>query len=144
MRSRDWRIVLGATAGIITALALLVRQLVVGSIVESYSPGWHSPTSAVAEQKRLLITRVAIQPDSLLVNGEEVVPLEAWVEPATHIEYRFFFFPHTVRDSQNLLIVHLKYSPDQTPYTGASEDLAYGDSIVFDEYEGNYVIAGVE
>lgn len=144
MRSRVWLTVFSLTVGLMIGRALLVRQLVVGSVVEAYSPGWHSPTSAIAEEKRLLIARVAVQPDRVLLNGAEVEPLEAWVEPATRVEYRFFLFPRTIRDSQNLLIVHLRSAPEQTPYAGEREELVYGDSVLFDGYEGDYAIAGIK
>jgi hypothetical protein len=144
MPLRRWqKVALGLVAAML-CLALAVAQLVNVGVTEYYSRDWHSWSSRESSERGLLIARLPTLPDSISVRGERRAVLEAWVEPQTHVIYRYFLFRRLIRDSTELLIVHTGMPLiGGAPSAGGSEYLAYNDSLGFYSYSGEYWIGAV-
>jgi hypothetical protein len=102
---RSW--LRGVLVGLV-AIALVAFagfQVMNAGIVEHYSPGWHSESSAEAEREGILVRRVAVVPDSLTAGGTHVRIVDAWVEQVTRVEAPLFVFRRTVRDTATRLVL---------------------------------------
>ena len=144
MKLKRWIKVAGGTVAALLILAVIAGQFIFVSIAETYSPGWHSHSADEARQRGLLLARVPTSPDSVSLDGERLKVREAWVEPQTHVNYRFFVLRRLIRDSTHLLIVRTsKQSPSEAPYAGRPQSLAYNDSGRFEGFEGSEFWIGV-
>ena len=133
---RRWQKVSLGILLLLLCVGLAAAQLIRVSLAEFYSASWHSSSSGDAEQRGLLLARLPVTPDSVTLDGQRLAVQEAWVEPQTHVIYRFFLFRRLVRDPKHLLIVRTS-RPDyrrvetRVPDSHAGRYLAYNDSLGF-------------
>jgi hypothetical protein len=137
MQVTRWIKVAGVTVAVLLILAAIAGQIISVSIAESYSPGWHSHSAAEARDRGLLLAQVPTSPDSVSLDGQQLKVREAWVEPQTHVKYRFFVLRRLIRDSTHLLIVRTSKPTPGVPYQGRDQWLAYNDTGRFDGFEGS-------
>jgi hypothetical protein len=139
---RRWQKVSLGILLLLVCLGLAARQLITVSLTEFYSPGWHSSSSRDAEQRGVLLARLPVTPDSITLGGQRLAVEEAWVEPQTHVIYRYFLFRRLVRDPRQLLIVRTSM-PDyrrvetRVPGSYAERYLAYNASLGFSSVVGS-------
>ena len=135
---RRWQKVSLGMLLLLLFLGLAAGQLITVSITEFYSPGWHSSSSGDAEQRGVLIVRLPVTPDSITLDGQRLAVHEAWVEPQTHVTYRYFLFRRLVRDPTQRLIVRTSM-PDYRRVSASQEGryLAYNDSLGFSMVSGS-------
>jgi hypothetical protein len=139
---RRWQKITLSILLLLICLAVAVNQLITVTVAEFYSPNWHSSSSRDAEQRGVLLARLPVTPDSIVLDGQRLAVEEAWVEPQTHVIYRYFLFRRLVRDPKQLLIVRTSM-PDyrrvetRVPGSYAERYLAYNDSLGFSSVVGS-------
>lgn len=143
MRVKGWMKVAGAAVAALLIFAAIAGQLLSVAIDEKYSPGWHSHSADEAKQRGVSLERIPTSPDSISLDGQRLKVREAWIEPQTHVEYRFYVFRRLIRDSTQLLIVRTSKPAVASGYAGRPQSLAYNDSGHFEGYEGSEFWIGV-
>lgn len=102
---RVWvRLGIAAALGLVVAGA--VAQHVMNSIMEFYSPGFISSSSADAERSGVLVKRPMVLDSVVPVRTGEIRVRDLWVEDVTRIEHRFLFWRRVVRTERQRMVIH--------------------------------------
>jgi hypothetical protein len=99
MALRKWQKIVLAALVVVLVLVVAGYQVVETSIVEFYSPEWHSDSSAEAQARGILVKRVVAVPRTIPWDSTTLHVADAWIEHRTHVEYAFFLFRREVLDS---------------------------------------------
>ena len=112
--------------------AAVVDRVVVAAVVGTYSPDWASTSSTDAATRGLLRARPVVTPSVLVYRGDSLAIVDAWVEQATRIEYKWLLFRQELREPRYRLV--LKASEDWNPTDFRCDDwLRYSDTIPLGE-----------
>ena len=94
-------VVLGVTMAILFVGA---RVAFVG-VAERYSRDFSSSSSREAESRGVLRGRPAVSADDIVLSGDTLRIVDAWVEQVTHLEYPFFLWRREIQDPRYRLML---------------------------------------
>jgi hypothetical protein len=112
LKRRDYAIIALGVIGALLIVAAIINQLIVKSINESYSPGFHSESVADSRRRGVFLAPVRIDGTDVEVDGIRYRATEAWVEDQLQIRYRLLFFRRDSLLDQPTLVVRIE--PDST------------------------------
>ena len=124
---RGWLQVAGLTAIMVAVPVFIAWNVVMGGVTEFYSPGWYARSSTEAAARGLLRARPVVVPRRHFFHGDSLTIDDAWVEQATHVEYRWYLLRREIRDPRYRLVLRAGADWQPTAF-GCDRWLAYGDS----------------
>lgn len=108
MKRRDYAIVAVGVIGIFLVVAAIINQLIIKSVNEYYSPGFHSESVADSRERRVFLDSVRFGGAQFELDGVRYRATEAWIEDQIQIHYRLLFFRRDSLLDQPTLIVRIE------------------------------------
>lgn len=100
-------VALGVIA-VFLVVAAIINQLIIKSVNESYSPGFHSESVADSRQRGVFLDSVRFGRSQFELDGVRYRATEAWIEDQIQIHYRLLFFRRDSLLDQPTLVVRIE------------------------------------
>src|SRR5687768_15378606 len=84
--------------GVTLAILFVGARVALITVTERYSRDFSSSSSKEAESRGVLRNRLAVSADDIVLYGDTLRIVDAWVEQVTHLEYPFFLWRREIQD----------------------------------------------